>query len=105
MVKVTDLSSGWSLWGDPATGLPWLKHRNGRWRKPAELAYAPEVRELFRGIKHSLDMMDMEWKTPGQELRWKAADLAKFGLEYTLKAVGRWSPDLLRTPLDLKEAR
>lgn len=104
MMKVHDLSFGWSLFGDPATGLPWLKNKDGRWRKPAEMAYAPEFRVLYREVKHVLDIMDVSWKSPGNELRWKAADIAKYSMEFTLKAVGRWSDDLPKTRFDLKEA-
>ena len=96
MIKVVELPFGCSLWGDQASGHPTIRTRYG-WKTPEWVAVEfPSVdsRDVFRALKRYLDQKDAEWTSPGLELRWKAADLAKFSMERALRSSGRWSDDL-----------
>jgi len=95
MVKVADLPKGWTLWADPDNANPWFRNRDGLHRTHYEVASTPEGPQVFREVKRVLDEMDLEWKKPGAELRFKAADRAKLSLQVALGIVGKWHDGLL----------
>jgi hypothetical protein len=97
MVKVIDLPAGCELWGDPVNGHPMIRTPRDGWKVPAWVSFhfpSIDARNIFRAVKRYLDQKDMEWRSPGLEIRWKAADLAKISMELALKQCGRWSNDL-----------
>lgn len=111
MTKVADVCDGWSLWATTetqrASGVaPILVSPRGSKYHPEELATGshPDCRKVFRGVKRLLDVMDVEWKRPGREIRWKAADLAKIGMQMAMIRVGRWDESLLETDVEVIKA-
>ena len=97
MIKVAALSYGWSLYTDPANAEPWLKHRDGRLRMPHEVARLPEVKEshaVYSEISRVLDVMDREWRLPGEDSRFIAADSAAMVMESMFRKTERWIPTL-----------
>ncbi len=101
MTKVCALMHGWTLHADEERN-PWLLHRDGRRRAPAEMIYQPEAREIFRAIKRQLDIMDDNWRFPGNDARFRACDKAKLALHYALHRAGRWSDELLETGIEVR---
>lgn len=94
MLKVTDLPYGWSLMADAASAEPWLVNKDGRERTPFEAAMLPEARSLYVHMQRHLNVMDMDWKGPGQELRFRAADAGVFAMMMALKRAGFWNDEL-----------
>ena len=100
MVKVADLPRGWSLWADPDNANPRFIGPFGP-RMFREVAQTPEAHEVFREVKRVLDTMDRDWTKAGAELRYKAADRAKFALQTALIDLGKWDRGLLETGVSL----
>jgi hypothetical protein len=95
MIKVADLACGWSLHADPDNANPYYLTPKGLRRMPAELAYHPDARILMRQTKQLLDVMDIEWKQPGNDVRFRATDRAKLALQVALIMSGRYDESLL----------
>jgi hypothetical protein len=106
MVRVCKLDKEWELFADfgrkrNGRVAPIFRHRDGRTRNPYEVASLPEGRRIFRDLKRSLDVMDYTWMGAARDVRWQAADEAKLGMQMGLEILGRWSPDLLDTGVEL----
>lgn len=108
MTKVADICDGWSLWATTetrrASGVaPILVSPRGDKYHPEELATGahPDCRKVFRHLKRLLDVMDVEWERPGMDVRWKAVDLAKIGMQMAMIRVGSWDESLLDTGVDV----
>lgn len=97
MIKVCDLACGWTLYSDPATADPWLKHRDGRVRMPHEVARLPEsweAHQVYSALSRKLDEMDWEWRLCGNDARFIATDSAAMVMESMLKKLDRWDARL-----------
>lgn len=95
MTPVLLLPYGWCMVRDANTGRPWFKRR-GHAITPHDLAGLPEARTVFREVKRELDKRDAAFvRLDDQDFR--AIDMAKIGLELSLRARHRWSPDLSET--------
>lgn len=93
MAHVINLSSGWAVTRDAATGRPWFKRR-GREITPYDLSGLPEARTVFRELKREVDKRDMA-RVGLDDRDFYALDMAKYALQISLEQRHRWSSDLL----------
>ena len=87
------------MWADPATGSPAFRNREGAERHAWEVASqntSDKAIDVFLAVKRWMDIADKEAVCP---YGWHAADRAKFGLEFALKALGRWDSAMRRSSI------
>lgn len=105
MKKAWVLVRGWDLWANTLChGIEVIPvfRKNGRELTPLQMAQQPEAQLVFQDLKQKLDVVDREWKLPGEELRFRVLDLAKIALQIAMNMDGieKWDQRLLETGVE-----
>jgi len=97
LIMIHKLERGWWLARIGGTSDPVFVHDDCRERHAFEVAALPEAPLVLTAVKRWLDIAEREWRTPGSEANYRAADKAKFALQLSIIRLDKWQPTTLET--------
>jgi hypothetical protein len=95
VIKVTDLPRGWELWADGDDATPRFRRRGGPWFHYDDVVLRPEGRSVYHEVRRWLAVSDAEHRDAASQLKQRAVDKARLGMELVLRREGKWDDSML----------